>query len=78
MGETSQLSKSSPDSDSLRTTVPIGIVKHFGLKEGETLDWAILARESRLLIEVRPIRSEPVKDEDSSEKASARRKGERQ
>jgi len=38
MGEITILTKATSKSKSLRITVPIGIVKHFSLSEGDKLD----------------------------------------
>jgi len=52
MGETTQLTKATSKSESLRTTVPAGIVKQFGMKEGDALEWKIQIKDSRLIVEV--------------------------
>lgn len=52
MGDTTQLTKATSKSDSLRTTVPAGIVKQFGMKEGDALDWTIDIKGSKLIIEI--------------------------
>ena len=52
-GEKTKLVQSSPKSSSLRTTVPEGIVTHFGLKKGDALDWSIEARDGGLIIVVK-------------------------
>ena len=57
MGDRTVLSRATSNSRSLRATVPIGIVTHFGLKEGDSLDWRLEIRNSRLTIEVSPIRN---------------------
>jgi len=53
-GELSTLTKARPGSDSLRTTVPIGVAKQFKLNEGDQLDWTIEARDGKLIIIVTP------------------------
>jgi len=50
------LSKATPKSKSLRTTVPIGIVKQFDLKEGDKLKWEIKAQSGELVIVVTPLK----------------------
>ena len=57
MGEKTTLTKASSKSDSLRTTVPSGIVSHFDLKEQDRLDWNIEVKEGKLNIVVTPIHS---------------------
>ena len=55
MGEITSLTKASTKGDSLRTTVPSGIVKQFGLKEKGRLDWEISAKDNKLVIIVTPL-----------------------
>jgi bifunctional DNA-binding transcriptional regulator/antitoxin component of YhaV-PrlF toxin-antitoxin module len=52
MGETTQLTKATSRSESLRTTVPAGIVKQFGMKERDALEWRIEIKGSKLIIEI--------------------------
>ncbi len=61
MGEETSLTKVSSKSKSLRTYFPISFAKQFGLKEGDRLDWKIEARDSELIITVRPVKSEESK-----------------
>jgi len=49
-GETTVLSGATTNSKSLRATVPIGIVRQFGLKEGDHLEWKLEARNNELVI----------------------------
>ncbi len=51
---TTTLKKASTRGNSLRTTVPSGIVKAFGLKDGDKLEWEIIAKDNDLMIIVRP------------------------
>jgi bifunctional DNA-binding transcriptional regulator/antitoxin component of YhaV-PrlF toxin-antitoxin module len=44
-----------PKSLSLRTTIPAGIARQFGIGAGSELGWEIEARDNRLVIVVRPI-----------------------
>lgn len=46
------VAKASSKSESLRTTIPAGIVKQFDLKEGDKLDWNIEPRKNKLIIVV--------------------------
>jgi bifunctional DNA-binding transcriptional regulator/antitoxin component of YhaV-PrlF toxin-antitoxin module len=55
MGEKTTLTKASTKSDSLRITVPTGIVNHFDLKEKDHLDWNIEVRDGKLIIIVKPM-----------------------
>ena len=50
--ETTTLAKQTSKSDSLRTTVPAGIVRQFGLKEGDKIEWNIETRKNKLVIVV--------------------------
>ena len=47
---------SANQSDSLRTTVPAHIIKQFKLKQGDALEWEIVAEGSKLRIGVTPVR----------------------
>jgi hypothetical protein len=44
MGETTVLALNAPNKASLRTTVPMFIVKQWSLKPGDKLDWSIDVR----------------------------------
>ena len=52
MGEITTLSRATSKSDSLRTTVPKGIVRQFNLKEGDKLKWELRAKGDKLVIVV--------------------------
>ena len=54
MGEITTLTKASTKSESLRTTVPAGIVKQFSLTEGDKLNWTLKAENGELIIIVKP------------------------
>ncbi len=56
MGEITVLTKATSKSKSLRSTIPIGIVKQFNLSEGDKLNWEIRAEGGELIIVVRPLR----------------------
>lgn len=58
MGEMTRITKATNKSNSLRTTIPIGIVRQFNLSIGEKLNWEIKARNGDLIIIVTPIKSE--------------------
>ena len=55
-GDTTTLSAAQTNSLSLRTTVPIWIVKQFGLSEGDKLRWKIEARDNQLVLLVQPVK----------------------
>lgn len=61
MGETTTLSVATSGKKSLRTTVPMSILKQFDLEAGDKLDWGFEARNSELIIVVRTIKN-PEKD----------------
>jgi bifunctional DNA-binding transcriptional regulator/antitoxin component of YhaV-PrlF toxin-antitoxin module len=55
-GETTTLTKASTKTQSLRTTVPAGIVKQFNLNDGDKLEWKIKAEsKDKLIVVVRPL-----------------------
>lgn len=56
-GETSKLSYVRKGRDSLKTVVPMGIVKQLGLKSGDELNWKIKAEKNDLIVEVRKIKN---------------------
>jgi hypothetical protein len=56
MGEKTTLTKASTKSESLRTTVPAGIVKQFYMSEGDQLEWEIKVVENNLGILIKHIK----------------------
>ncbi|MEM3628912.1 MAG: AbrB family transcriptional regulator [Candidatus Bathyarchaeia archaeon] len=55
MAEITVLTRASTKSNrSLRTTVPIGIVRQFNLVDGDRLIWELRAEEGKLVIVLRP------------------------
>jgi len=56
LGERTILTKATPKSNSLRTTVPIFIVKQFGLNDGDMLDWELRVVGGELSIIVKPVK----------------------
>ena len=57
------LNKATTKSKSLRTTIPIGIVKQFNLSEGDRLNWEIRAEGGELIIVVKPLKNIKQKGE---------------
>jgi len=57
MGEITMLTKATSKSRSLRTIIPMGIVKQFSLSEGDKLNWEIRAEDGELIIVVKPLKS---------------------
>jgi len=56
MGEKSSLTKASVKSESLRATVPKGIVNFLKLKSGETIDWEMEIKDNQRVAIVKPVR----------------------
>jgi len=57
-GEQTILTHASTRGNSLRTTVPIGVARQLGLKEGDRLRWEIRAENNDLVILVKPLKEE--------------------
>lgn len=55
MSSQTTIARASTKSDSLRTTVPTGIVQQFNLKEGDKLEWNIEPRKNKLIIVIIPL-----------------------
>lgn len=68
MGETTRLTKATSKSESLRTTVPAGIVKQFGMKEGDAIDWSIEIKGTKLIVAVTHVRQERLETEKKGKK----------
>jgi bifunctional DNA-binding transcriptional regulator/antitoxin component of YhaV-PrlF toxin-antitoxin module len=56
MGERTKLSVATPGKESLRTTVPMSILKHYRLKAGDFLEWDLEARDNNIILVVKPIK----------------------
>lgn len=48
------LNRANDTSESLRTTVPISIIKQFDLNAGDKLSWRFITKYNKLVIEVQP------------------------
>lgn len=57
MGEITYLNKATNKGESLRTTVPMSIVKQFGLTEDDKLDWTLKAEGGELIIQIKTIKN---------------------
>ncbi len=57
MGEITYLTKATSKGESLRTTVPMSLVKQFGLTEDDKLDWILKAEGGELIIHIKPIKN---------------------
>jgi hypothetical protein len=53
VGEITTLALNSPKKASLRTTIPMFIVKQWGLHAGDKLDWTLEARKDEIVILVK-------------------------
>jgi hypothetical protein len=70
VGEVTTIAKASSNYASLRTVIPMSIVKQWNLKEGDKLDWSWEARNNEMFLAVRRIGQT-----DSSLKSEGREKG---
>jgi antitoxin component of MazEF toxin-antitoxin module len=57
MGELTSLNKATTKNESLRTTVPRSIIKHFGLTDEDKLEWNLKVENGEIIIHVKPIKS---------------------
>jgi hypothetical protein len=55
VGEITTLALNSPKRASLRTTIPMFIVKQWGLHAGDKLDWSLEARKDEIVILVKRV-----------------------
>ena len=68
MGEKTTLTKASSVSESLRTTVPSGVVSHFNLREQDQLDWNIEVKEGKLIIIIKPLHQKRLTEYEKKKK----------
>jgi hypothetical protein len=61
MGEQTTLALATTGKESLRTTVPMSIIKNFKLKAGDKLDWNFDVKDGKMIIVVQPVRIEDKK-----------------
>ena len=61
MGELTTLALNTPNKASLRTTIPMFIVKQWGLKARDKLNWSLEARKNEITIVVRKVQSRKKK-----------------
>jgi len=57
LGEITTLTPATSKKESLRTTVPMSIVKQFDLEKGDKLDWMLKAENGDIIIIAKPIKS---------------------
>ncbi len=62
-GQITTLTRANNTSESLRTTVPSGIIKQLDLKEGDKLAWKLGIGEGAFIIVVRPSKKVPTYEE---------------
>ena len=62
MGEITTLALNSPKRASLRTTIPMFIVKQWGLHAGDKLDWSLEARRDEMVILVKKAETRSAKN----------------
>ncbi|MFL6398702.1 MAG: AbrB/MazE/SpoVT family DNA-binding domain-containing protein [Nitrososphaeraceae archaeon] len=55
--EITTIGKASSNYTSLRTVIPMSIVKQWSLKEGDKLDWSWEARNSEMVVVVRKVKA---------------------
>ncbi len=58
MGEITKLGVATSGKESLRTIVPMSILKHFKLEAGDRLEWDFEARNNEMVIVVKPLKRE--------------------
>lgn len=69
MGELTTLSVATSGKESLRTIVPMSILKQFKLCSGDKLEWELEARNNELIIVVRPVKGSESKSIESLSKS---------
>lgn len=53
-GQITTLIRANKISNSLRTTVPSGIIKQFSLDEGDQLDWKLEIKDNNIVVVIKP------------------------
>ena len=54
VGETTTLTFAATNKASLRTTVPMSVVKQFNLQSGDKLDWSFEIKDNELVMVIHP------------------------
>ena len=57
MGEVTTIAKASSNYSSLRTVVPMPIVRQWNLKGGDKLDWSWEVRNNEMIVVVRKVKA---------------------
>jgi len=55
-GYFTNLTRANTRSKSLRTTIPMAVTNHFGLKQGDQLRWRITVQDNELVVIVSPVK----------------------
>ena len=55
MGKKTVLTPASKGSETLRTTVPVNIVRQFNLKAKDNLDWSLKVEDGKMVIAIKPV-----------------------
>lgn len=45
---------------SLRTTIPMSLVRHYGLKAGDRIQWDMETRDGQIVVVIRPAKPVPA------------------
>ena len=61
VGEISTLALNSPKYASLKTTVPMSVVKQWKLRPGDQLEWEWNAVNNEMILTVKPVKAEKPK-----------------
>lgn len=59
MGKKTILTPAKKGSETLRTTVPMDIVRPLNLKAGDKLDWSLTVENGKMVIAVKPVEGAP-------------------
>ena len=68
MGEVTTLAKNSPEFASLKTTVPMSIVKQWKLSPGSQIDWSWEIVNNELVLVVRKVQHDKEKEKKEHKK----------
>jgi len=55
LGKKTVLTPASKGSETLRTTVPVNIVRQFNLKAKDNLDWSLKVEDGKMVIAIKPV-----------------------
>lgn len=57
-GEVTTLGYANDRSNSLRTTVPASVVRHYKLSKGDKLDWKFKSDKNEVVVVIRPVKND--------------------